>query len=45
LARAQQAEHELAELLVRLLLPAVIANRQRPALAIGPPIGVPSHTW
>jgi hypothetical protein len=46
LARAEQAERELAELLVRLLLPAVIADLPRPVLAVGPPTGfVPAHTW
>jgi hypothetical protein len=47
LARAEQAERELAKLLVRLLLPVVIAEHQPAPRRLGcwPPGYVPPHTW
>jgi hypothetical protein len=47
LARAEQAERELAELLVRLLLPAVMAGHTPKPKQLGywPAGWVPPHTW
>jgi hypothetical protein len=47
LARAERAERELAELLVRLLLPSVVAGHTPKPKQLGywPAGWVPPHTW